>query len=63
MLGVADFTKFVNLTSGNLFKNRDLIIILRRIGNDVVSLQEMYKIICKDYKWLLYSNLILFTYF
>ena len=49
-LVVADFVRFVNLTSGNLYKNRDLIVIMRRLGEDHISIEQVYKTFCKNYK-------------
>lgn len=37
-LTVSDLVRFSNLTSGKMYKNRDLMVILKRIGESNIRL-------------------------
>lgn len=47
---MSDFVRFINLVSGNLYKNRDLIVIMRRIGERNIDLNSVYRALCGNYK-------------
>ena len=49
---MADLVRFVNLNSGKLFKNRDLVIIMRRIseGKAEIEMKDVWRALCHDYE-------------
>ena len=50
-LVVADLVRFVNLGSGNLYKNRDLVLIARRIwaNENELSVEKIFKAFCNNF--------------
>lgn len=49
-ISVADLARFVNLASGNLYKNRDLILLMRRIGEGALPPDRIFRAFCEDYE-------------
>lgn len=45
---VSDLVRFVNLGSGNLYKNRDLVLIARRMSSNVneLSVEKIMRAFC-----------------
>lgn len=47
-LTVEDFVRFLNIETGTFYRNRDLILIFRRLGSDTkLSFDAFLKVVCR----------------
>ena len=49
-VSLSDLVMFVNFSSGNVFKNRDLVVMMRRMGEGVVPRERVFWSLCGDYQ-------------